>query len=96
MMNRLRNSNPNKAYFESDLHRNLRSLYFIYLKVIFLSRAVNHLEEICDEKPQELVFENLKHQYKLWKYWMTLETNNFKSDINNREGEVILQSEIIS
>lgn len=49
---------------------------------------MKHFEEVCNQKPEELVFENLKHQYKLWKYWLSLETKNFKSDINDREGDV--------
>ncbi|XP_066257002.1 fatty-acid amide hydrolase 2-A-like isoform X2 [Euwallacea similis] len=60
-----------------------------------LLKAVKHLEEVCSKKPQELVFENLKYQYKLWKYWLSLENTNFKNDINDKEGEVNAITEII-
>ena len=55
---------------------------------MFDFRAVNHFNEVCDEKPQELTFEDLKHTAKLWKYGMSQEGSNFKNDVNNREGEV--------
>lgn len=64
----------------------MRLLYVLTGHFVF--RAVRHLEGLCLEKPQELVFEQLQHQYKLWKYWMSLETKNFRKDINNREGDV--------
>ncbi|XP_019773808.1 fatty-acid amide hydrolase 2-A isoform X2 [Dendroctonus ponderosae] len=60
-----------------------------------LLKAVRHLEGLCLEKPQELVFEQLQHQYKLWKYWMSLEMKNFRKDLNNREGDVNAVWEII-
>lgn len=41
------------------------------------------------QKPQELEFEGTKYTGKLWKYWMSKESDtNFKKDITNREGQV--------
>ncbi|KAL1491976.1 hypothetical protein ABEB36_012486 [Hypothenemus hampei] len=60
-----------------------------------LKKAVKHLSELCDQKPEELIFEDLKYQSKLWQYWISLETTNFCNDINDRQGEVNSIHEII-
>nr|CAI5846817.1 unnamed protein product [Callosobruchus analis] len=50
--------------------------------------AVNYFSGLCDTPPKEVEFEGTKYAGKLWKYWMTQETNaNFKRDVMNREGE---------
>ncbi|XP_050312285.1 fatty-acid amide hydrolase 2-A-like [Anthonomus grandis grandis] len=84
-----------RVYFVTNPKDPLMSPFREEMHVTLL-RAVSHFEEVCEEKPQELVFEHLKHQFKLWKYWMSVEEGaNFKNDINNREGEVNAFVEIL-
>ncbi|VEN40327.1 unnamed protein product [Callosobruchus maculatus] len=53
-----------------------------------LTGAVNYFSGLCDTPPKEVEFEGTKYTGKLWKYWMSQETNaNFKRDVMNREGE---------
>ncbi|XP_076254296.1 fatty-acid amide hydrolase 2-like [Rhynchophorus ferrugineus] len=61
----------------------------------FFNRAIEMFKEVCETKPSELQFEDLKYTTKLWKYWMTQEGTNFKHDINNREGEINSIVEIV-
>ncbi|XP_018576559.1 fatty-acid amide hydrolase 2-A-like [Anoplophora glabripennis] len=61
-----------------------------------LASAVNYFTEISLQKPQELEFEGTKYTGKLWKYWMSKESDaNFKKDIMNREGETNPAMEIL-
>lgn len=64
-----------------------------------LKKAVDHFRELSTvpptcwyltrwNKPQEVKFEKLKYAGKLWKFWMTKESNaNYVVDIMNREGK---------
>ncbi|CAG9765176.1 unnamed protein product [Ceutorhynchus assimilis] len=83
-----------KVYYVTDPGDSLMSPFRNEMKKV-LMKAVAHLEETCDLKPQELVFQDLQYQYKIWKYWMSVEGNNFKNEINDKKGEVSPMKEIL-
>ncbi|XP_060522427.1 fatty-acid amide hydrolase 2-like [Cylas formicarius] len=87
--------NKLKVYYVTDPRDPLVSPFRDEMKNV-LSSAVEYFSEISGEKPQPLSPEGLKHTGKLWRYWMSRESNvNFKRDINNREGEVSAWGEIM-
>lgn len=50
---------------------------------------MDHFSQISSSKPEKEDIEGMKYGGKLWRYWMTQESEaNFKRDIANREKEV--------
>lgn len=48
-----------------------------------------HFSGICEEEPEEVEFGGTKYTGKLWKYWISQESNsNFPLDVMNRESKV--------
>ncbi|KAJ8959115.1 hypothetical protein NQ318_022372 [Aromia moschata] len=54
-----------------------------------MANAVEYFSRISQVKPKQVEFEGTKYGGRLWKYWMSKESNaDFKKDIMNREGQV--------
>ncbi|KAJ8916868.1 hypothetical protein NQ315_005875 [Exocentrus adspersus] len=84
-----------KIYYVTDPKDAFVCQFRDEMKSTFAS-AVNYFTEICSHKPQEVEFEGTKYTRKLWKFWMSKESDaNFKKDIMNREEEANPLTEVL-
>ncbi|KAF7993866.1 hypothetical protein HCN44_011135 [Aphidius gifuensis] len=59
-----------------------------------LSKAVKHLKDVTGSA-EKIKLPGSEYSFKLWKYWMTQEGADFKSDITNRTSRTSASEEIV-
>ncbi|XP_022916892.1 fatty-acid amide hydrolase 2-A-like [Onthophagus taurus] len=82
-----------KIFYISEIESFLSSPIGLEIKYA-IKRCVQHFEEICEKKPEEIELKNLECGFKLWSYMMTKEKSDFKSDIMNRKDEAFWLGEL--